>query len=208
MGSVLSEISAIAVDRRRHAPANPEHPRLHPHRLRRSARRPHESRAPGRRPDARAGRAFSSAPGSIFRSNGALAVEVARPSAFRSRPFHSNACGAVVIALVNPRSARWKHRIPLSILSLAAVLEGRHACEFIDGNIDGDVRGTLLRGIRDRDVRYVGFTVMPGPQLAEAIRLTQEIKDARPGVSVIWGGYFATLHTDVVLQSGIVDYVI
>ena len=113
-----------------------------------------------------------------------------------------------MIALVNPRSARWKQRIPLSILSLAAVLEGRHAYELIDGNIDGNVRERLLTGIRDRDVRYVGISVMPGPQLAEAIRLTQEIKSERPDVCVIWGGYFATLHTNVVLHSGIVDYVI
>ena len=68
-----------------------------------------------------------------------------------------------MIALVNPRSARWKHRIPLSILSLAAVLEGRHAYELIDGNIDGNVRERLLTGIRDRGVRYVGISVMPGP---------------------------------------------
>ena len=113
-----------------------------------------------------------------------------------------------MIALVNPRSARWKHRIPLSILSLAAVLEGRHAYELIDGNIDGNVRERLLTGIRDRGVRYVGISVMPGPQLAEAIRLTQEIKSERPDVCVIWGGYFATLHTNVVLHSGLVDYVI
>lgn len=98
--------------------------------------------------------------------------------------------------------------MPLSILSLAAVLEGRHSYELIDGNIERDVRGTLLKAVRDRGVRYIGMTVMPGPQLAEAIRLTQELKSVRPELTVIWGGYFPTLHTDVVLRSGLVDYVI
>ena len=50
--------------------------------------------------------------------------------------------------------------------------------------------------------------MMPGPQLAEAITLTQQVKRMRPELPVIWGGYFPTLHTDVVLKSGIVDYVI
>ena len=113
-----------------------------------------------------------------------------------------------MIALLNPRSARWKHRIPLSILALGAVLEGRHAYEVIDGNIDHDVRGALLKAIRERGVRYLGVTVMPGPQLVEAIRLTREVKAAYPALTVIWGGYFPALHTDVVLRSGFVDYVI
>jgi anaerobic magnesium-protoporphyrin IX monomethyl ester cyclase len=113
-----------------------------------------------------------------------------------------------MIALLNPQSARWKHRIPLSIFSLGAVLEGRHSYELIDGNIDHDVRATLMKAVRDRRVRYLGVTVMPGPQLAEAINLTQELKNAHPGLTVIWGGYFPTLHTGVVLNSGIVDYVI
>ncbi len=113
-----------------------------------------------------------------------------------------------MIALLNPKSSRAKHRIPLSILSLGACLEGRYEYELIDGNIDRDVRFTLLKSVRSRGVRYLGVTVMPGPQLAEAISLTQEIKRAEPGLTVIWGGYFPTLHTDVVLRSGLVDYVI
>jgi anaerobic magnesium-protoporphyrin IX monomethyl ester cyclase len=113
-----------------------------------------------------------------------------------------------MIALVNPRATRWNYRIPLSILSLAAVLEGRHSYELIDGNVESDVRGTLLKSIRDKKVKYVGVTVMPGPQLVEAIRLTQDVKKVDAGVTVVWGGYFPTLHTDVVLRSGIVDYVV
>jgi radical SAM superfamily enzyme YgiQ (UPF0313 family) len=94
------------------------------------------------------------------------------------------------------------------VLSLAAVLEGRHPYELIDGNIDRDALGTLFKGIQNRKIRYVGLTVMPGPQLAEAIKLSQEVKTIRPELPIVWGGYFPTLHTDVVLKSGIVDYVI
>ena len=44
-----------------------------------------------------------------------------------------------MIVLLNPRSARWKHRIPLSILSLAAVLEERYPYVLVDGNFETDV---------------------------------------------------------------------
>ncbi len=112
-----------------------------------------------------------------------------------------------MIALLNPKSAQWKHRIPLSILSLGAVLEGRYSYQLIDGNIDRDVRRSLQQAVRN-GVRYLGVTVMPGPQLIEAIKLTSELKSSNPNLNVIWGGYFPTLHTDVVLRSGIVDYVV
>ena len=113
-----------------------------------------------------------------------------------------------MIALLNPRSARAKHRIPLSILSLGAALEGRHSYELIDGNLDGDVTRTVLQTLRQKKADYLGVSVMPGPQLTEAIRITQQVKAAMPHVKTIWGGYFPSLHTDVVLKSGLVDFVI
>src|SRR6187455_1786833 len=46
----------------------------------------------------------------------------------------------VMIILLNPRSARWKHRLPLSVLSLGAVIEGRYRYFIIDGNLEPDVQ--------------------------------------------------------------------
>src|SRR5215468_10927627 len=74
--------------------------------------------------------------------------------------------------------------------------------------MESDVVQTVLKSIRERGTKYLGVTVMPGPQLGEAIRLTREVKSAHPHVKTIWGGYFPSLHTNVVLQSGLVDYVI
>ena len=113
-----------------------------------------------------------------------------------------------MILLFNPRSARWKHRLPLSLLSLAAVLEGQYDYEIVDGNFEADAAGTLARIIRQKDIRYLGVTVMPGPQLVEAITITQTLKEQFPHLVVIWGGYFPSLHADVVLKSGFVDHVI
>jgi len=113
-----------------------------------------------------------------------------------------------MIILVNPKSAKWKHRLPLSIMSLAAVLEDRYPYELIDGNFEPDLEAKLVRTIRETNAKYLGITVMPGPQLLQAIPLTQHLKRMFPGLSVIWGGYFPSLHANVVLQSGFVDFVI
>ena len=41
-----------------------------------------------------------------------------------------------MLVLYNPRSAPTKARIPMSIAALAAVLEGTHPYEIVDGNIE------------------------------------------------------------------------
>src|SRR5215831_9921273 len=113
-----------------------------------------------------------------------------------------------MIVLVNPKSAKWKHRLPMSIMSLGAVLENRYPYEIVDGNFESDLEGKLVRTINETNAKYLGVTVMPGPQLLQAIPLTQSLKRRFPELRVIWGGYFPSLHADVVLQSGFVDFVI
>jgi anaerobic magnesium-protoporphyrin IX monomethyl ester cyclase len=113
-----------------------------------------------------------------------------------------------MILLFNPRSARWKHRLPLSLLSLGAVLEGKYEYEIVDGNFEVNAAVTLANVIQTKNIRYFGVTVMPGPQLAEAITISQQLKARFPNLVVIWGGYFPSLHAETVLNSGFVDHVI
>jgi radical SAM superfamily enzyme YgiQ (UPF0313 family) len=113
-----------------------------------------------------------------------------------------------VILLFNPRSARWKHRLPLSLLSLGAALEGKHEYEIVDGNFEVNAAESLTRIIETKHIRYFGVTVMPGPQLTEAITITQRLKERFPNLVTIWGGYFPSLHSETVLASGFVDHVI
>jgi len=113
-----------------------------------------------------------------------------------------------MILLFNPRSARWKHRLPLSLLSLGAALEGRYEYEIVDGNFETDALATLTRVITEKGIRYLGVTVMPGPQLIEAITICRELKARFSDLVIVWGGYFPSLHAEVVLQSGFVDHVV
>jgi len=113
-----------------------------------------------------------------------------------------------MILLFNPRSARWKHRMPLSLLSLGTALEGRYDYEIVDGNFEANAVESLARAIREKGIRYLGVTVMPGPQLVEAITVSRELKARFPKLVIVWGGYFPSLHAEVVLKSGFVDHVV
>lgn len=113
-----------------------------------------------------------------------------------------------MVLLINPRATNWRARIPLSVLSIGASIEGAYDYTILDGNLDVHLQDSVLQFLREKPVKYVGMTVMPGPQLIQAVPLSKAICNAHPHVTIIWGGYFPTLHTDVVLQSGYVDFVV
>ena len=113
-----------------------------------------------------------------------------------------------MLVLYNPpSSARRKPVMPLSLLALGALLEGRHDYTIVDGNLDPNPLETI-DGLVRRGADTLGVTVMPGPQLADAVPLCREMKTRHPDLRVIWGGYFPTQHWDVSLKSGYVDYVV
>ena len=112
------------------------------------------------------------------------------------------------VLLFNPRSSNGKYRIPNSVLQVAASIEGRYEWVIVDGNRERDPYGKMAAYLSTGEFRYVGMTVMPGPQLKEAIPFSRRIRQRFPGTIMVWGGYFATNQHRVVLQSGIVDFVI
>jgi anaerobic magnesium-protoporphyrin IX monomethyl ester cyclase len=54
----------------------------------------------------------------------------------------------------------------------------------------------------------LGVTVMPGPQLSQAVPLCQELRRRHPQLTIVWGGYFPTQHYEACLRSEYVDYVV
>ncbi|HTE12670.1 MAG TPA: cobalamin-dependent protein, partial [Chitinophagaceae bacterium] len=112
------------------------------------------------------------------------------------------------ILLFNPRSANAKYRIPNSILNIAASVEGKYPWVIVDGNREEDSLSAILDYLETGDFKYVGITVMPGPQLKEAIPVSKAIRESYPDTIIIWGGYFPSTQYKVVLNSGYVDFVI
>lgn len=108
-----------------------------------------------------------------------------------------------------PSSAGRKPILPCSLLALGAVIEGRHPWALHDANQhEGATWPALASAIRGERPDVVAMTVMPGPQLADAIPNARRIKAEFPGVLVVWGGYFPSQHFDVALGDGCVDYVV
>lgn len=112
------------------------------------------------------------------------------------------------VLLFNPRSANSKHRVPNSILQVGASIYGKHDFVFVDGNLERDAWAVIASFLQSGDFRYFGCTVMPGPQLRQAIPFTKRIREEFPQVINIWGGYFASNQYGAVMESGYVDFVI
>ncbi len=112
------------------------------------------------------------------------------------------------ILLFNPRSAIKKYRIPNSILAIAASINSIYDWVIVDGNCEHYPLEKLVAYLDTGEYKYVGFTVMPGPQTKQAIIFAKEIKNKFPKITMIWGGYFASAQSTVILESGYVDFVI
>lgn len=114
-----------------------------------------------------------------------------------------------MIILFNPRATRPRNRrLPLSVMALGAMLEGREEYQIVDGNLDENPTQTILDLVRQNDVELLGVTVMPGPQMAAAIESCREIRKQHPRLPIVWGGYFPSTYTDAALNARYVDYVV
>jgi ubiquinone/menaquinone biosynthesis C-methylase UbiE len=114
----------------------------------------------------------------------------------------------IVILLYNPvSSASKKPVLPMSLLALAAILEGQHAYRLIDGNLIDDGLVALDAEIRKTGARLLCVTVMPGPQLRDASRICRQLKQRFDDLVIVWGGYFPTIHGEIVMKESYVDYV-
>ncbi len=94
----------------------------------------------------------------------------------------------------------------MSLLAVASMLEGEYEYEIVDGNLLADPVARIIEMGKTRKVAAIGMTVMPGPQLNHAVPDAKRIKAALPDVPIVWGGYFASQHDDVILKEHYVDF--
>jgi hypothetical protein len=95
-----------------------------------------------------------------------------------------------MLILYNPPSnAQRKPVLPMSLLALGALLEDEHDYMIVDGNLEQDPVAAIDRAVRETGADILGVTVMPGPQLNNAVPLCRQIKAMHPRLTIIWGGY-------------------
>jgi anaerobic magnesium-protoporphyrin IX monomethyl ester cyclase len=112
------------------------------------------------------------------------------------------------VLLFNPWSAKYGYRIPNSILQVGASIQGKFEFTFVDGNREKDPWNSILKKLQTHQYKYFGCTVMPGPQLRQAIPFTKKIKELFPEVVTVWGGYFASNQYKASIESGFVNFII
>ena len=115
------------------------------------------------------------------------------------------------VLLFNPRAVAKgspNYRIPNSILQIAASIEGLHEYIIVDGNREQHAVERIENLLTNEPLSYLAVTVMPGPQLKQAIRVSQVTREKFPEIIIIWGGYFASNQADTVIRSPLVDFVI
>jgi radical SAM superfamily enzyme YgiQ (UPF0313 family) len=113
------------------------------------------------------------------------------------------------VLFYNPVStSKGKQRLPLSLLSVAAVIAEDYDLEFVDGNLVDDPATYIIERVKATNAKLLAVTTMPGPQVRQAVPVCKQIKAALPDLTILWGGYFPTQHYEVILRSGFVDYVI
>jgi radical SAM superfamily enzyme YgiQ (UPF0313 family) len=114
-----------------------------------------------------------------------------------------------MIVLYNPKVTKPRNRrMPLSVLAIAAVLEGKEEFAIIDGNLDPSPTATIAGLMKERHVEALGVTVMPGPQIVSAVASCRELRARFPQVPIVWGGYFPSLYTDAALNAPYIDFAV
>ncbi len=112
------------------------------------------------------------------------------------------------ILLFNPRATNHNPRIPNSVLQIAASIDATHDWVIVDGNLETNPWDKINTYLATGKYKYFACTVMPGPQLKQAIPFSKKIREVYPHINIIFGGYFASNQYAVNLNSGYVDYIV
>ena len=107
------------------------------------------------------------------------------------------------VLLFNPRAAESKARVPNSILSIAASIEGKYDYAIVDGNLEKNPLKVLLDYLDTGEYRCVCMHGNARPAIKAGHSLYQEIRKKYPHVKIVWGGYFASNHSQVSINSGL-----
>src|SRR5215471_5697030 len=95
----------------------------------------------------------------------------------------------------------------LCLLSLASpLLNAGFAVSGVDGAITPDFERVIAR--ETRDAMCLGISLLTGPMIRTAVRIARQVKEARPGLPVIFGGWHPSLLPAQTLQPSFVDAVV
>lgn len=96
---------------------------------------------------------------------------------------------------------------PLCLLSLAAPLRDKgFDVHVIDAAITPDAEVTVLQAVSN--ALCLGISVLTGPMIRSALRISAAVKKIRSDLPIIWGGWHPSLLAEQTLQNELVDIVV
>jgi len=119
----------------------------------------------------------------------------------------ANLSGANKIVLFYPPYDGPPLGAPLSLLCLAApLLQAAFDVKLIDNLISPDMEKTILHEVED--ALLLGISVLTGPHIGAAIRMSKAVKKKRPALPIVFGGWHASLATQQTLREPYVDAIV
>ncbi|MHA2289800.1 MAG: B12-binding domain-containing radical SAM protein, partial [Promethearchaeota archaeon] len=96
---------------------------------------------------------------------------------------------------------------PYSILFIADYLLKRNVdVQIFD--LRFDKLSQVYDAISDGEPKFVGISVMTGPQIRNALKTSESIKKQFNKIKIVWGGVHSTILPTQTLQSDLIDFVI
>ncbi|MDP3732518.1 MAG: radical SAM protein [Candidatus Omnitrophota bacterium] len=117
------------------------------------------------------------------------------------------------ILLVNPFSWTIEKRpcyLPYGVLYLAGFLRQKGLkVDIYDRNTDYslDIQ-KCMDYFKEKKPAIVGLSVLTGPVISDAIKISRAIKSMSPGTRIVWGGLHPTIFSQCVLKEDNVDFII
>jgi anaerobic magnesium-protoporphyrin IX monomethyl ester cyclase len=96
---------------------------------------------------------------------------------------------------------------PLCLLALASpLLEAGFNVSVVDASITPDYEEVVIR--ETQDALCCGISFLTGPMIRPAIRIARRVRNARPGLPVIFGGWHSSLVPEQTLKPDFVDIIV
>ena len=96
---------------------------------------------------------------------------------------------------------------PLSLLCLASpLLQSGFEVTLVDNLIFPDYEKAILR--ETQDALCLGISVLTGPHIGAAVRVSRAVKKMRPEIPIVFGGWHSSLATQQTLREPFVDAVV
>ncbi|NUT48714.1 MAG: B12-binding domain-containing radical SAM protein [Saccharothrix sp.] len=98
---------------------------------------------------------------------------------------------------------------PLGILALGTALaDVGFEPVLIDTQVDVDWEHRLRAVLADDELVLFGVSTLTGPSIDGALDAISIVREVRPDLPVVWGGYHASLAKEAILREGWADYVV